>query len=279
MFGIGSNGVDMNPNNDIKLLYTGGSGGFIVLHYLLLTKKYQINIVNSVFTIEKIIEKQWAIKNSTLWKNHEIAPSNPLTKLLPSPRLYFFCNPTDTADYHGDHLVVYTDLASQIKLAQYKNANWFTPNTFYSQARRLLLTWRIHYQSIKDPSWPDCSSWRKVNRLPEYIKNEIISNEHHLFFVGQESKLKSVNLVASPISKPALPQGVVYNDIKVTVNTHHLIATAKHAIKLQDFINSQGQNLLDQLGLGTATKEQILLLERWKKLHSPDLLKQIGINP
>jgi hypothetical protein len=276
--GIRFVGGSMSTNHkDLKLLYTGGSGGFIVLHYLLLTKQYQISIINSLCTIEEIIARQWAIKNSKRWKLNEIYPSNSLTKLLPSPRLYFFCNPPQTDEFVGENLVVYTDIVSQIKLAQYKNANWFVIDNFKLRARKLLRAWQQHYQFIKDPSWPDCTSWRKVNNLPDYIKNEVLKNEYYSFFIDQESKLKSTR-VKNTFDISGINR-VNYDNIAVTEETHCIIKSAKYKIKLQDFINSNGQLLLDQLDLGPVTTEQLLLLDRWKKLHNPELLEQIGINP
>jgi len=47
-------------------------------------------------------------------------------------------------------------------------------------------------------------------------------------------------------------------------------------IKLQDWVNRP--ELLVELGLiKTVNKQQITLLQRWKLLHAPQLLEEIGI--
>lgn len=270
---------------DLRLLYSGGSGGFIVLHFLLLSKKYQIDIVNSSTTIEKIIDQQWCLRNSKRWKMHEVWPTNAQTKLLSEPRLFFFCYPLeDINNYPGKNLVVYTDIDSQVKLSQYKNANWFFSTSFSASIYKLLLTWREHYRRIKDSSWPTCTSWRKVKNLPEHIQQEIINDPNYSYFVEQESilmsqKFKKISATINPtLESIKIKNSTKYQDIEVSTDAYCLLQMADYKIKLQDFINDNGQNLLDQLGLGTVTSEQKELLQKWKNLHPAELLEQIGIN-
>lgn len=266
---------------DLKLMYSGGSGGFVVLHFLLLLKKYQIDIINNR-TIEEIIDSQWNIPSPQKWKSSEVWPENSQTNLLSSPRLFFFCGLNkgeEINDYPGENLVVYTDIDSQIALAQYKHANWFYPKNLFKSARSKFRAWQDHYQNIKDPSWPSCSSWRKVNQLPEHIKNEVISNEYHSTFVNYETTLKYHNFGAS-VSNDAIKNAnnIKYGSYTIGNEAYAFINMSKYSIMLQDFINSNGQELLDQLGLGATTDKQKSLINKWKKLHPPGLLEQIGIN-
>lgn len=267
------------PAQDLKILYSGASGGFVVLHYLLLTRKYQIDIINHQ-PLEEIIEHQWAVRFPGKWKSKELWPDNSQTDLLPSPRLYFFCGFNNTiGHFPGDNLVVYTDISSQIKLAQYKNANWFCSTSFYGDARRVYRNWQQHYQKIKDSTWPACASWRKLNQLPKDIYNEIVSNDHHKQFIDYEQSLKSRTFGRSTATSESIKisNSVDYQGRSIAKEAKNLINVAKYSILLQDFINSNGQELLDLLDLGTVSDEQIQLLNHWKSLHPKELLEQIGI--
>jgi hypothetical protein len=42
-------------------------------------------------------------------------------------------------------------------------------------------------------------------------------------------------------------------------------------------VNSNGDILLDLLDIPPMTPEQLNLINRWKKLHPPELLEKIGI--
>ena len=65
-------------SKNYHLGYRGGSGGFILLHFLLLSGKYFSELENNV---KKVIENQWDIIDHRKWKLNEIWPNNDLTFL------------------------------------------------------------------------------------------------------------------------------------------------------------------------------------------------------
>ena len=56
--------------------YCGGSGGFIFLHFLLLSEQYYCSFGNNQISLDEIIKNQWNIKNNFTWKKTEVWPSN-----------------------------------------------------------------------------------------------------------------------------------------------------------------------------------------------------------
>ena len=74
---------------DLSLFYFGGSGGFLLLHLLLMSGKFYaagIDINN--------LEQQWNISDPSKWKDQEVWPKNLLTSRAVSDKtkLYFNCN-------------------------------------------------------------------------------------------------------------------------------------------------------------------------------------------
>jgi hypothetical protein len=116
--------------NDLNILYSGGSGGFLLLHLLLLSDRYVVKFSRAV-DFDYVLEHQWNIKNSNQWKLTEVWPSNRLTHQCTSDlnKIYFYCNPElerNTKEYCDFDVVLYTDYVSQQKLAFYKKANWYS---------------------------------------------------------------------------------------------------------------------------------------------------------
>jgi len=46
-------------------------------------------------------------------------------------------------------------------------------NSFFEQKYQITDDWLEFYSAIRDPSWPDCESYKEIYKLPEYIQNEI----------------------------------------------------------------------------------------------------------
>jgi hypothetical protein len=113
---------------DLKLCYSGGSGGFLLLHLLLLTGKFYTGF-DADKSINSIVNEQWNVSDHSKWKTSEIWPNNlaTLSTATSLARLYFVCNPdiNRKSFITAKNLVLYTDIDSQIELAYYKKANWF----------------------------------------------------------------------------------------------------------------------------------------------------------
>ena len=251
----------------INLAYSGGSGGCLLLHLLLLSGKFYCNFVNK--TIPQVIAEQWNIKNPNFWKNHESWPDNKLThdSVTNLNKIYFYCNPEielKVGEYSNYTVMIYTDYDSQHRLAKYKRANWYFMTTGdYSDSHdisSLTQGWVIHYNRIRDSTWPDCLQFKDVYNLPIHIQEEILSNPH------TDKYLATIN----PTS--------LFNDCEVYTSQLVFLRESDIVIKLQDLVNSQAEILQDIFKF-IINDQQRYLIDHWKKLHTDNLLATIGIKP
>lgn len=255
-------------SNDLVVSYGGGSGGFLFLHFLLLSDQYYC-----VFKQENDLVSQWDINNPSSWKSTEIWPDNldTLSTTTDQSKIYFFCNPTieKLSGYHGKKIVVYTSLDNQLRLASFKRANWFLNKSEFSHNREIVSQWQQYYNNIRDTSWPDCPNLKYFEGLPPYIRNEILSQAYIQDYYPRQS-------IKSRLIKK---EGTVINDTLIDHNMAYFINTADLAVKLEDFVNTNGNLIVDQLNLPPVNLKQKQLISKWKKLHPTSLLTQIGIVP
>jgi hypothetical protein len=61
--------------NELSIGYSGGSGGFLLLHLLLLSDQYHVKFKDNK-TFDEAFEKQWKITNPNQWKSLETWPDN-----------------------------------------------------------------------------------------------------------------------------------------------------------------------------------------------------------
>jgi hypothetical protein len=122
---------------DVTILYQGGSGGFALFYYLLLSGRYHTGLEYN--SVQELIDLQFPDRLSTHpfeWKHKEFWPDNQKCKLTkPSPRLLLICNPLWTdgmmqqnlATSAGTHkILLYTNFKLQLRMAWEKQAYWFT---------------------------------------------------------------------------------------------------------------------------------------------------------
>ena len=236
-----------------------------MLHLLLLSGKFYTAFNKNEF-IDSIIDKQWNVSDHSKWKQSETWPNN-----LALDRLYFICNPDqDSASFApAKNLVLYTDIDSQIELAWYKKANWFCNDCSSSLKiavlKKLIQEWHAHYCNLKDPSWPSHVSARHINRLPKKIQQKLLDSEctHQLLKKFADCRL---SLVGN------------YEKDLVDLSILPFLQNADVVVKLQDLVNSNGTVLENLLGIPPINEQQRDLIDHWKKLHPPDLLKKIAIN-
>lgn len=130
-------------NNDLNIFYSGGSGGFYLLHYLLLFRQHwcaldlptaaEHSCTDQDFDskLKSIIDHQWSIPTTSKWKQNEVWPDNSVTLAQAAPRPYkvfLTCMtpyPGSWPDLPGKKVLLYTDINSQIRLAAAKKAIWF----------------------------------------------------------------------------------------------------------------------------------------------------------
>lgn len=119
---------------DVTILYQGGSGGFALYYYLLLSGEFQHSIKDSWQLIHNQFPSVLANDPST-WKTCELWPDNLALKKQSGPRLFLICNPlwsdhmievnhTVSDDTHK--ILLYAPLKLQLRMVWEKRAYWFT---------------------------------------------------------------------------------------------------------------------------------------------------------
>ena len=128
---------------DTTIMYQGGSGGFLLFYYMLLSGEYTTGL--DMENIDQYITKQYhpnLIDDKKSWKvNSEHWPNNLECKNTPSnkPKLFLVCNPTVSPYYLNKELqhivkdtkvlLLYTDLKTQLRMSYNKQAYWFSELT------------------------------------------------------------------------------------------------------------------------------------------------------
>jgi hypothetical protein len=119
---------------DVTILYQGGSGGFALYYYLLLTGQFQ----HSVEETWELIHHQFSIdliNSPSSWKTFELWPDNVALKQKSGPRLFLICNPLWSDNFaKASHaiskdthrILLYAPLKLQLRMAWEKRAYWFT---------------------------------------------------------------------------------------------------------------------------------------------------------
>lgn len=119
---------------DCTVFYQGGSGGFALYYYLLLSGKFHMNIETAWNYINHQYPSYLA-DDPGAWKHSELWPDTVVVKKLSGPRLFLICNPMWSADMitlnhaigDGTHkILLYTSLKLQLRMAWEKRAYWFT---------------------------------------------------------------------------------------------------------------------------------------------------------
>ena len=166
-------------------------------------------------------------------------------------------------EYCDYNVGLYTDYSSQVKLAKYKRALYFggtdtVKNQKISAFRKILKSWKTHYNNIKDPSWPECRSFTKIDQLPTAIKQQLMSAPHTQAFL--DFKYDSD-----------------YQGQEVYLGVLPFLKSADVTVKLQDLINHT-QHVLNQVfGIDQINDQQKDLIEHWKTLHPREMLIALGI--
>ena len=119
---------------DVTILYQGGSGGFALYYYLLLTGEFQHNVEETWELIHRQFDSD-LIKNPTTWKTLELWPDNLALKKQSGSRLFLICNPLWTEEMtevnhaisnNTRKILLYAPFRLQLRMAWEKRAYWFT---------------------------------------------------------------------------------------------------------------------------------------------------------
>jgi hypothetical protein len=252
--------LQINHNN-LHLNYFGGSGGFLSFHLLLLSNHYA-NELNDC--IDCAILNQWHIPDHSKWKSHETWPDNKKTfNMAGSPKLFYYCNrsESDWKELSGVKLLVYTDLSLQLALSRYK-ACWVYQKSIPAMTRDLDFHFKTFYNNVKDLAWPDCTTVGNSKNLPEHVQQELLTYTDYIDFVCAKN-WDHWFIIKNQANK--INNDIVYKDVA---------AVAKHSdltIKLQDIVATNGKALLEPLGL-PVMDQHVNLINKWKSLHSDDIL-------
>lgn len=127
----------MIPNDkDVTILYQGGSGGFALFYFLLLSEKFVTGIDNK--DIQQLVDTQYPTCLATepeKWKHTEFWPDNNWCKTLSGRKLFLICNPLWNSEIAEQNLklsedthkiLLYTDFKLQLRMCWEKQAYWFT---------------------------------------------------------------------------------------------------------------------------------------------------------
>lgn len=251
---------------DLLIGYRGASGGFLLLHLLLLSQQYHVSFPHNE-TVQDVVEHQWNISNPAQWKNHEIWPSNLDTANYKTfkPKIFFLCGPT---------------------VEEYSQG----------QAHNVLHC----YNNIKDPAWPEINSLEQYHGLPDYIRQECeelhqldrVINWHHGMINAKKIWLytdihaqnelafykKAYLYQGKPLAPKKSLEGELFENCLIDRHGVECAVLSDCSIYLQDLVKNP--NLLVQAGLiSEINQSQLNLLKKWKSLHPSQLLIDIGIMP
>ena len=179
---------------DVTILYQGGSGGFALFYYLLLSGQYSTGLEYN--SVQDLIDQQFSLSLITspgTWKHQEFWPDNQKCKRTDTtPRLFLICNPMWTPAIMQQNLdigvdthrvLLYTDFKLQLRMCWEKKAYWFTnvsrqafnaPETTKQYLRQI-----IHTQV--DDLDPQVTVIKKIFKpaqtieLTQFIKSKILN--------------------------------------------------------------------------------------------------------
>jgi hypothetical protein len=249
--------------------YRGGSGGFLFLHFLLLSDQYYCDIFDNV-NFSDVVAQQWNISDHNLWKINESWPNNckSINDDSTLNKIVYFCNPTIEE---------------------------------FFQKKQSIKNVAVGYNNVKDPSWPAVESINDFVNLPKWIYDEIYNTldcKNTLAYLTGQANVKSVWLYTDFDSQNELAyykkayfyhtqplrekmqdfktRTELWNGISVDKNAVHFLNHSDIQIKLQDLVNTPDL-LIDHGLIRQVNQKQHKLLTHWKSLHPPELLKKIGI--
>ena len=214
-------------------------------------------------SVDEEIKRNWNITQFKDWKKSEQVI---ITQPNKAEGVSLNCNKRVSHTPNTISLGVYTDIDTQLTLAQLKESNWF--QTGYGT------DWMLNkYLEIKDPSWPAVTANKEFLTLPDVIKTELVDVfNFDLDSIESEANGQKPNRLTSPaasndeVAKSVRSQSTDYNGTVVTRFTKHIIDNADNSFLLQDIVQSKFKCVTDELGLNH-TQKVIDHVDMWVKLH------------
>lgn len=235
--------------------------------------------------LDVIQKEHWCINEYKTWKTSEIWPDNNLTALSDiKNKIFYFCGPEYNWEQQtGTQIILYTDIVTQIKLAELKNASFFSDIGIYRPQMKKVIdeTFVESYNNIKDPSWPDISNIDDFNTLPSNIQDEL---KEVIGFSTINNYLERIcpQYLEEPVTMQdklnkannAFQTAFEYNGIKVVNQLENWIHNVNHAILLQDIVKTNGNALLNPIGYDT-NKQVVDFINFWVNLHPTDIQERL----
>jgi len=226
-----------------SIYYSGGSGGFMFFYSLQLALGYDV---------KELIEENWDIQDPSRWKESE-------TFCLFDPELRLndiklYCNRPEPHD-DATSIGLYTDLKTQIDLAHYKNAAFFNKSNGMFD---LFVEEVIHnYKAVGDPSWPEVTSFEDFDKLPDWIKEELIN----VFDFPKE-----LSSYADWLYHERLKTSTTVNGLQVLDTAASANEFVDHCFLLQDVVNTKFKCVCDALHIAH-TQDVADHVDHWVSLH------------
>ena len=202
---------------DVTILYQGGSGGFALYYYLLLSGKYQYNIE----TVQSMITQQFPAElsiNPYTWKDTEFWPNNLELKKANGSKLFLICNPLFNPDVYETNqsissntykILLYTNIHLQVRMAYEKQAYWFTavsrrhfnaPNDTKQYLKQILSGSKSYYDKDVDPELLNLItkfSPDQITQLEDFVNSTVLvnfpsTNRYQLDFLDYWKSLQSI---------------------------------------------------------------------------------------
>jgi hypothetical protein len=260
----------MTPHHNIyNIGYRGASGGFLFLHFLLLSDQYYTDIFNNV-NFSDVVAQQWNVSDHKNWKATEFWPDNfkSINDDSGLNRIAYFCNPSTRE---------------------------------FFQKRQSMDTVSLGYNNVKDPAWPALTSAADLVDLPKWIYDELCNTldcKNTLSYLLEQTTAKSVWLYTdinsqnelayykkayfyhNQLSREKIQDLTTYtemwNGVSVDKSAVYFLNNSNIQVKLQDLVNVP-ESLIDCGLINNVNQKQYDLLKHWKSLHPPELLQKIGI--
>jgi hypothetical protein len=256
-------------HNIYNIGYRGASGGFLFLHFLLLSEQYYTDIFTNV-DFSDVVAQQWNVSDHTNWKTTEFWPDNfkSINDDSGLDRIAYFCNPSTQEFFQKKQSM---DIVS------------------------------LGYNDVKDSAWPALTSVADLVDLPKWIYDELYNTldcKNTLSYLSGQATVKSVWLYTDINSQNELAyykkayfyynqpskekiqdldnHTEIWSGIGVDKSAVHFLNNSDIQIKLQDLVNDP-DSLIDCGLINNVNQKQYDLLKHWKSLHPPEILQKIGI--
>lgn len=264
---------------DIEILYHGGSGGHLAAHTVLGSHTHFCCFKNFplpndqqqwLAQFDQILQQQWQINIGSQWKKHEHWPENSVTAQHTVPsmnRLYLVCNPEHDLPRRPEchRVVIYTDWHTQTALSVFKHCNWFAGAENIEQYcyQHCFATWSRSYEAVRDPGWP-MVSLTELDQLSDSVQQELCDSDPSFVLYFQWLQHRSTICLYLDLLALNYKLDMYQGDLVWPMSD--LVRNASVVIRLQDLVRTQGRCLTGQLDLPWHQRHADLI-QHWLGLH------------